>query len=478
MAAQAPRHPHEHRRGRPARRPLPLRGQRHRAGAPRAASASTPTTSTAAPPWRSRSARAPSPASAATCPARRSTSDIAATRMIPQGSDAISPGAAPRHLLHRGPAPAHLRDQGGDRLQAGRREDRRRAQRRRHRLAASCAPAPTTCTSTASAAARARRRTVIRDHVGIPIEIAVAVVDQRLRDEGIRHRASIIAAGSIRSSADLAKAIALGADAVAIGTAALIALGCHLCQGCHTGSCSWGLTTHKPGAHPAPRPGVGRGAPRQPGDAPGATSSRRCSARWASTPSSRCAAAASACAASGWTRRPARSSASSRPACERRAAPHALPAREGRPIMIAMASDRPLGLSREVPPIVRDDDVATIDCDGVYYRAVNDAVRAAIEGGATTVRLLNVNGQRYIGTGLRGDGVRIEVYGHAGPGAGDVHGRPDRGGLRQRPGRRRQHDEQRHRDRPRRRRRRARLRHASRAHLRRRATSATAPAST
>jgi glutamate synthase domain-containing protein 2 len=88
--------------------------------------------------------------------------------------------------------------------------------------------------------------TIIRDNLGIPIEIAIAAVDQRLRDEGIRNHASIIAAGSIRSSGDLAKAIALGADVVAIGTGALIALGCHVCQGCHTGSCSWGLTTQKP----------------------------------------------------------------------------------------------------------------------------------------------------------------------------------------------------------------------------------------
>jgi glutamate synthase domain-containing protein 2 len=87
---------------------------------------------------------------------------------------------------------------------------------------------------------------IIRDHVGIPIEVAIAVVDQRLRDEGIRNRASVIAAGSIRSSADMAKAIALGADAVAIGSAALIALGCHVCQSCHTGCCSWGITTQKP----------------------------------------------------------------------------------------------------------------------------------------------------------------------------------------------------------------------------------------
>ncbi len=87
---------------------------------------------------------------------------------------------------------------------------------------------------------------VIRDHIGIPIEIALAAVDQRLRDEGIRNQTSIIAAGSIRSSADAAKAIALGADVVAIGTATLLALGCHLCQSCHTGKCSWGLTTQKP----------------------------------------------------------------------------------------------------------------------------------------------------------------------------------------------------------------------------------------
>ena len=88
--------------------------------------------------------------------------------------------------------------------------------------------------------------TVIRDHLGIPIEIAVAVVDQRLREEGIRNQASIIAAGGIRSSADMAKAIALGADAVAIGTAALLALGCTLCQKCYTGRCSWGICTQDP----------------------------------------------------------------------------------------------------------------------------------------------------------------------------------------------------------------------------------------
>jgi len=88
--------------------------------------------------------------------------------------------------------------------------------------------------------------TIIRDHLGIPIEIAIAVVDEQLRQEGIRNQASVIAAGGIRSSADAAKAIALGADAVAMGTGALLALGCTLCQRCYTGKCSWGITTQDP----------------------------------------------------------------------------------------------------------------------------------------------------------------------------------------------------------------------------------------
>ena len=88
--------------------------------------------------------------------------------------------------------------------------------------------------------------TRIRDNVGIPIELALASVDQRLRDEGIRGNVSIIAGGSIRSSADVVKAVALGADAVYIATSALLALGCHLCRTCQTGKCNWGIATQRP----------------------------------------------------------------------------------------------------------------------------------------------------------------------------------------------------------------------------------------
>ena len=88
--------------------------------------------------------------------------------------------------------------------------------------------------------------TRIRDNVGIPIELALASVDQRLREEGIRDNVSIVVGGSVRSSGDLVKAIALGADACYIGTAALLALGCHLCRTCHEGKCNWGIATQRP----------------------------------------------------------------------------------------------------------------------------------------------------------------------------------------------------------------------------------------
>lgn len=87
--------------------------------------------------------------------------------------------------------------------------------------------------------------TRIRDNVGIPIELALASVDQRLRDEGIRNNVSIVVGGSIRSSADVVKAVALGADAVYIATAALLSMGCHLCRSCNTGKCNWGIATQR-----------------------------------------------------------------------------------------------------------------------------------------------------------------------------------------------------------------------------------------
>lgn len=56
----------------------------------------------------------------------------------------------------------------------------------------------------------------------------------------------LVVGGSIRSAADVVKAIALGADACYIATAALLALGCHLCRTCQSGKCNWGIATQRP----------------------------------------------------------------------------------------------------------------------------------------------------------------------------------------------------------------------------------------
>jgi glutamate synthase domain-containing protein 2 len=66
---------------------------------------------------------------------------------------------------------------------------------------------------------------VFIEHVGIPILAAIRPAVQALRDLNMHRKVQLIVSGGIRNGADVAKALALGADAVAIGTAALIALG-------------------------------------------------------------------------------------------------------------------------------------------------------------------------------------------------------------------------------------------------------------
>lgn len=66
---------------------------------------------------------------------------------------------------------------------------------------------------------------VFIEHVGIPTIAAIPEAVRALKELGAHRRVKLIAAGGIRSGADVAKALALGADAVSIGTAALIAIG-------------------------------------------------------------------------------------------------------------------------------------------------------------------------------------------------------------------------------------------------------------
>jgi glutamate synthase domain-containing protein 2 len=179
-------------------------------------------------------------------PGEKVSEEISQTRMIPQGTDALSP--APHHDIY---SIEDLRQ-----LIFALKEATRYRKPVGVKIAAVHNVAPI-----ASGIVRAgadyvaidgirggtgAAPTVIRDNVGIPIELAIAVVDNRLREEGIRNQASIIAGGGIRSSADVIKAIALGADAVYIGTAALVAMGCQVCQKCYTGKCNWGIATQDP----------------------------------------------------------------------------------------------------------------------------------------------------------------------------------------------------------------------------------------
>ena len=86
----------------------------------------------------------------------------------------------------------------------------------------------------------------VRENVGIPIIAALPRTDRHLKKIGKRNSVSLIAGGGLRSSADFAKCLALGAGAVYIGTSALIAIGCQQYRICHTGNCPTGVTSSNP----------------------------------------------------------------------------------------------------------------------------------------------------------------------------------------------------------------------------------------
>lgn len=179
-------------------------------------------------------------------PGTKIVGDVSRTRMIPEGSDAISP--APHHDIYSIEDLRQLIDSLKEATDYKKPVIVKVAAV--HNIAAIAGGIARSGADIISIdgyrGGTGAAPTRIRNNVGIPIELALASVDRRLREEGVRDRVSLIAAGSIRNSADIVKAIALGADACSIGTAALIALGCHLCRSCQTGSCNWGIATQKP----------------------------------------------------------------------------------------------------------------------------------------------------------------------------------------------------------------------------------------
>ncbi len=71
----------------------------------------------------------------------------------------------------------------------------------------------------------AATQNVFIEHVGIPILAAIRPAAKALQDLGMQQKVQLVVSGGIRNGADVAKALALGATAVSIGTAALVALG-------------------------------------------------------------------------------------------------------------------------------------------------------------------------------------------------------------------------------------------------------------
>ena len=168
-------------------------------------------------------------------PGEKINEEVSRTRMIPEGTDAISP--APHHDIY---SIEDLRQ-----LIFSLKEATGYAKPVAVKVAAVHNVAAIASGMARAGAGTGAAPKRIRDNVGIPIELALAAVDERLRQEGIRSTVSLVASGTLRNAADVVRAVALGADAVSIGAAALIAMGCHQCGDCASGRCNWGIATQR-----------------------------------------------------------------------------------------------------------------------------------------------------------------------------------------------------------------------------------------
>jgi len=86
----------------------------------------------------------------------------------------------------------------------------------------------------------------VLEYVGIPTLSAIQEAMDALDEVGGRGKMPVVLMGGIKDGVDAAKALALGAHAVAMGTSVLIAGGCIACLQCHVGHCVVGIATQDP----------------------------------------------------------------------------------------------------------------------------------------------------------------------------------------------------------------------------------------
>ncbi|MBO8164647.1 MAG: glutamate synthase [Brevibacillus sp.] len=100
-------------------------------------------------------------------------------------------------------------------------------------------------------------------HVGLPAEIGVKAAHNALLEAGLRDKVELWADGGVKSAADVAKLMMLGANRVGFGTLAMIAVGCTTCRGCHLDTCHVGIATQIDSLEEAQEKGLRRFVPRQ-----------------------------------------------------------------------------------------------------------------------------------------------------------------------------------------------------------------------
>ncbi len=176
-------------------------------------------------------------------PGNKVTNEIATIRGVPEGADVISPAhftdiTSRKELKDK---IDWLREASGGRpigikIAAGHIE---------HDLDFALYGGPDFITLDGRAGGTGASPKYVKSSVGIPTPFAIYRARKYLNERKIHH-ISLICTGGLRVSSDFAKALALGADAVAISTSALMAIGCKQYRICNTGKCPMGIATQDP----------------------------------------------------------------------------------------------------------------------------------------------------------------------------------------------------------------------------------------